>query len=577
LGQVYKKRRTHIQQILDGIVSLEFPDWEVDSPIIRKTGDKNHHKILLAQLLEDIVLHNKYAHKDGIKYHYSFSKKGLLDKIFRDRKNPNDPRNEEGIKRLFDILYTSSKKRATTNTYILKPHYRPYYLLAGALSDITYAGPNNTIANKPSNALPKNVMDYLGSDIETKIYINTDAIGIAIREIEKLVETVKKTDINEKVIDKIKIFINKELEDGIRINTYTEAKDRLENHINSLTVIQNYAKTNDIADPFIYQQYAEETDNTEGNGRLWCRLDASSLFNIQTMSRVYRNIIMTDLDYIEYDINNCHINILSQYYRMIFGNYHKDLEEYCKNYQMIRDDIVNDSGVPYKLVKDAILAITYGGTFLTDNQINKLGIDNLNRFQIWNNFLSWYKDERVARQYLYKLHQSKTFIEVYKTMSNVNDAISIEARKEGGIYGEYIDNKTCLNPAYKKFNKNNTHHSILSHLFQGIEAISIRAIIKDDPESIVSIHHDGWIGRKKKYRETPDEIEVYKSHLEERVYTETKRVMVEWNNKLGKPLPHPDGLQYQFSHREIKGKGNIKSKTYIDEIKQLKVAKKASY
>jgi hypothetical protein len=574
---VHKKNRAYIKQIYDSIVSLEFPDWEVDSPLIRKTGDKSKHKIMLAHLLEDIIIHNKYAHKDGIEYHYTFSKKKLLDKIFRDRKDPKDPRNEEGIKRLFYILYTASKRYGTTYTYILKHSYRANYLLTKELYNITYLSYNGTQLHKPSNALPKKIVDYVGSDIDTKIYINTDATGLAIREIEKLIETTERGYIVDKEIEIIKSFIKKELNDGIRINNFTEAIKRINTHKNSLIVIQNYAKSNDYINPFIYQQYVEETNNTDGNGRLWCKIGEASLFNIQTMSKVIRNIIITDCEYVEYDINNCHINILSQYYKMIFGSYDDDLEDYCKNYQNIRDSIVYESGVPYKLVKDAILAITYGGQFLTDNQINKLDIVKLSRFEIWNKFFDWYKDHEKARQHLYKLHHSKKFIEVYNTITNVNDCIKNAAKAGLGVYGEYNNNTTYLNPAYKEYNKNNTHHSILSHLFQGIEAMTIRAIIKDDPDSIVSIHHDGWIGKKKTYRNTAAGVGVYIAHLKERVYTETKKVMVEWNNRLGKPLSHPDGFHFEFSHKEIKGKGNINSKAYIDDIKQLQETHKAKF
>ena len=118
-------RENYIKELLIYLVDGLFPENEGNrSPLIRKTGDKWKHKIGLAQLLEDVILNDKYKHKlsGDTPFIYSFSKKSKIRSIFRDRRNetdPNgkidpttgkretfritDPQNEEGIKRLFII------------------------------------------------------------------------------------------------------------------------------------------------------------------------------------------------------------------------------------------------------------------------------------------------------------------------------------------------------------------------------------------------------------------------------------------------------------------------------------------
>jgi hypothetical protein len=196
---MYKRKKSYIKEIVDAIVSIEFPDWEECSPLIRKTGDKTKHKVLLAQLLEAIMLENKYLHNSGIPFHYSFDKQDVLDVIFRDRKNeidPNDPlkrkyretdpRNEEGTERLFEIIYTANKKKKITNTYILKHQYRPYFVIGKSINSITYYNDNGTRQEVPKYALPEKIRKEIGSDISTKIYVNLGAIAVAKIEIDRI-------------------------------------------------------------------------------------------------------------------------------------------------------------------------------------------------------------------------------------------------------------------------------------------------------------------------------------------------------------------------------------------------------
>ena len=581
---MYKKKKTYIKELVDNIVSVEFPDWELCSPLIRKTGNKNKHKILLARLLEDIMLENKYLHKSGLPFHYSFSKKELLDKIFRDRKNEvdkndplkrsygeTDPRNEEGIKRLFDIVYTQSRTKKITNTYILKPWYRPSFMIGKSINSITYYSDSGLPQDIPKYTLPKNVRDYVGSDISNKIYVNIEAIGIANREINKIIEiteslSYKKRKLTLKLLND---FLIKDLRDSKEIKNYDLAIKRLEEHSNSLKAISIYSSSNDYINPCIYHQYKEETSNSSGNGRLWNSIDVSNIFNIQTMSKVVRNIILTDIGYVEYDINNCHINILSQYYKMVFGKNNDSIEYFCNNYKKVRYDIVNESNVSYKLVKEAMLSITYGGTYLTPNQIKNLDVRTLDKIDIWNKFKEYYTTEDKSRIKIYNLYNSPSFIKFSETIKEITKELDEQSKKGIGVYGDYING--YINPCGKVLDDRNSSKSNykLSHLFQGIEAAALKTIIKDDPESIVSLHHDGWIGRTKRYRGSNDEITIYLQHLKERVYRETKRIMIAWNNKIGKPLIHPDGFNFDFSYQRLEGMDNINCKANTHTVNTL--------
>jgi hypothetical protein len=577
---MYKRKKSYIKEIVDAIVSIEFPDWEECSPLIRKTGDKTKHKVLLAQLLEAIMLENKYLHNSGIPFHYSFDKQDVLDVIFRDRKNeidPNDPlkrkyretdpRNEEGTERLFDIIYTANKKKKITNTYILKHQYRPYFVIGKSINSITYYNDNGTRQEVPKYALPEKIRKEIGSDISTKIYVNLGAIAVAKIEIDKIIEASNTyTYLNkDKILGVIKSFLREELKDSKEIKTYDLCIKRLEEHSISLKGISMYATANDNDSPFIYHQYKEETSKNDGNGRLWNSIEASNTFNIQNISKVIRNIILTDMGYVEYDINNCHINILSQYYKMVFGQTKKELEYFCNNYKIIRNTIVSESGVSYKLVKEAMIGLAYGGSILSEKQIMNLKKETLEKFKIWNKFKEYYTTDGVAKNKIYNLYSSKTFIKFIETIKETTKELEVKSKKGIPIYGEYIDG--YINPCWMllKETDKEKESNRLSHLFQGIEALSLRVIIRDDPDSIVSLHHDGWIGRTKKYRETNDDINTYLKQLKERVYRETKKKMIEWNNRIGKPLPHPDGFNFDFSYQRLEGMENIKCKANIQK------------
>jgi hypothetical protein len=586
---MHKNKTTYIKEIVDNIIDLEFPEWEIGSPLYTKNKNKESKKILLAQLLEDIILKNKYLHKNGLPFHYSFSRKEILNKIFRDRTKTDklgrreidlndpdgrtyketDPRNEEGVKRLFYILYTQSRRLKLTNTYILKPWYRDNFIIGRAIQSITYLDSNGQPQDKPDYALPKNVRDYVGSDISTKIYINIEALGIALREIGKLLEITEDVlfEKREEALGLIRNFLSDELKDGTEINRYEYAIDRLKKHQNLLRAISMYSTSNDYINPFIYQQYTEETSKTGGNGRLWNRYNESGLFDIQTINRVATKIILTDMEYVEYDINNCHINILSQYYKMVFGTNSKELDYFCNNYQKVRHDIVAESGVSYNLVKGAMIGITYGGGDLTLNMIEELYTDTLEEFKIWNKFKAFYITNERAREKLHKLYSSDSFIRFDKAITETTKMLGGQSKKGVSVFGEYYPG--YINPALMELeNKPKLKdNKKLSHLNQGIEAIALRAIIKDDPDSIVSLHHDGWIGRTKRHRQSNEEITIYLKNLTEKVYRETKKAMIEWNTKIGKPLKEPDGFNFNFSYQRLEGMGNINCKANYQSIK----------
>ncbi len=572
-------RETYIKELLIHLVDGLFPDDEVGNPLVRKTGDGRKHKIRLAQLLEDVILNDKYKHKlsGDAPFIYSFSKKDKIRSIFRDRtKDPEidlndpqgrtyketDPYNEEGIKRLFKIDKSlirnnqPNKSDNSTQGYILKEDFHPYAVLT-KLNSITYARGNGEDNPPPKNALPKTVIEYTGADITTKVEINREAISIAIRQIE-FARTISKDllDIKDyKINNELEKFIRNDLKDGSKIYTYKDIDNRLYKLWRSLYVLDLYASTNSLNTPYIYQEYREETNKNSGNGRLWGKIE-NNILNIQELYKPIRNIALTDMSYIDYDINNCHIAILNQFYEMATGKKDNELNEYCKNYDQNRHNISKESDVDYGLVKEFILSITYGGTYLTFNQINTLNFNTLQeRFDIVNTFYSYYPREKMVREKLNAITNSPTMINFYATIKRVNEEIDNISKKKN-VYGKY--GAQYINPCLKELPIENKQNKKLAHILQGIEAITLRSIIKDDPSSILSLHHDGWIGKEKELRTTNKQIDGYKSHLTEVIYEETKKKMIEWNKKIGTPLPNPGGFVFNISHSKIVGFDNIK-------------------
>jgi hypothetical protein len=239
---------------------------------------------------------------------------------------------------------------------------------------------------------------------------------------------------------------------------------------------------------------------------------------------------------------------------MVVGKKDDGLDDYCKNYKFKRIQIEKESEISPILVKKFIISLIYGGTFPTEKMIDgnsaKWIVDKVD---VADEFIMHHGNERDGIESLKKLIQSKTLVEFKNTIDHVLKEIKLVSKTKN-IYGGYGKDNVYINPRYRIATIENKQNKILTHLFQGIESLALKTIIQNEPNNIVALFHDGWIEKERGSISTEEYIKVYK----DKIYKETKERMEEWNRKVGNPLVKPDGFWFNFSHRKIEGKENIR-------------------
>ena len=491
-------RKRYINAILEVVVDEYFPDDEVNSPIVykrKKRGDPDgkYHKRLLAELLERMVFEDKYIHRFSSAvnepYLYSIPKKRTekvvkegvykptitLEDIFRNRKNEvdindpkcrkyreTDPNNEEGIKRLFYIEHKfrqNTKNRdgeGSTIGYILKNEIREAILTLQSIFYKDYAGES---IPTPTYTLPDHYRKEIGDkDIPTTIAINEDAIGGATEEIDFAIEITKKIldkniTIPYKVNNDIEKFYREEIGSPKSINSYHglyKELDYIKSNLKALyTIGFTNSKIGNKLNPFLYQQYSEETKSGKISGRLYNTYARDGVADIQNMFKPIRNIVLSGMGYVDIDINNCHIEILNQFYKMVVGIKDDGLDYYCKNYKFKRIQIEKESEISPILVKKFIISLIYGGTFPTEKMLDgnsaKWIVDKV---EVADEFIMHHGNERDGIESLKKLIQSKTLIECKNIIQHALKEIKLVSKTKN-IYGGYGKDNVYINPRYR--------------------------------------------------------------------------------------------------------------------------------
>ena len=111
----------------------------------------------------------------------------------------------------------------------------------------------------------------------------------------------------------------------------------------------NKASVDILGEGRILQVYTEKE-----SGRLF----ADEWLNIQNIPKEMRYIAMGGVGYYEYDIENAHYNFLYQLNTMFRGSPLDGIGAYIKDTYGIRNSIVDDTGLPYRLVKKILLPLS---------------------------------------------------------------------------------------------------------------------------------------------------------------------------------------------------------------------------
>lgn len=211
------------------------------------------------------------------------------------------------------------------------------------------------------------------------------------------------------------------------------------------------------------------------------RLYAQGGINLQNAPKIIRKAAHSG--FYDYDIHNCHFEILAQLGSFI-GLQLSETNEYLNSKNKIREQISSETNSRPKYIKKAILSLLYGA-HLSAGYKNSLtlllGIESAQKF---------IKHPKITALTSEINHARKQIV------------LNASKNRQGGL--KNILEKTFLE-------KNADTSKKFAHLLQGIEAAALRACLKRSPSAIL-LQHDGFSSITK----------LDPKQLEQSIYDETK-------------------------------------------------------
>lgn len=537
------KKRIHFDEILNKIIKKELENDPILRPL--RMGKKKDDSIdeynknsidhieqqrieELSRILTDTLIYGKRRYDSGAPWEYSFTEKELTD-IFGKKNGKRIHKDLLG--KFFTIIETGNSHQKKTHKFVLRKEYRKAVLELDTLTiynkeDIPKSGLDISVRKKLLNRGG----DTIG-DLNNYVVVNKNSLEMGLYVIRRHLDNqiISHEDFLKYVI-------------GDEKSEYT--RERIEEYHKDLSILRSHihAKELETHKPTLNTHYTPETinkDQTGTSGRLYNRTGMNSPLDIQNVKRPIKEILLSGMGLYDVDIINCHINLLNQYYKMIFGEENKELNTYCSSYEKIRDEIHQESGVRYSLIKQAIISLVYDGTYPSSAQIEKL----IKGIKIIEEFKKVYVDESKTKKNLKNLFNSDKMTLLGTSIKTVIGEIYKENKKQGGrVFGRiYRDDEPTnqyenvagyiMTPEQDK-EKDKT---LLSHTLTGMEVIALHHIIRTEHrDDLISLHHDGWV--VKLGNRTPDG---YKETTTHQLKTKTDEMMKEWVERRGIKLKLP--------------------------------------
>jgi hypothetical protein len=576
-------KRPLIEQVLNGLVRELFKPLPGEETLLPQRGqtikgtfytpeEVYEQRIQhITRILEDVLITNERKHHNGDIWEYSLSQEAER-KALGQRGKPQKENYKFVYEEFFDIVEIGNSHTGLTNKYRLKKEYRNYLYRLSEITYCTYQKDSYRTWKPISSGIDKQVRErFFGThkDISNTIRVNRDAIDLALISIDNhlLEKNIAYKDRVQPPITSVE-YLRNVIIDNKRIEDETKAEEIIRDYHTKLRIVQMFLKKTDSN---LYVHYTDITDKTNlgiQSGRLYNKNYPHHILDIQRTQKPIREILLSGLGYIDVDINNCHISILNQFYKMVFGRENQKLSEYCnpQNYKRIREQIVKESDTTYFLVKETIISLAYGGEHLTEKQIRNLSDETLYKKSIAEKFYNIYGSK--ARQKLLSLFVDSNTLNEYSNAirSSINELEEENKRQEGRLFGEERTKKGVYKNILGYSSKRTGTNEILSHIFQGIETCSLHSVIDTDYRNIISLHHDGWIIRIEE-----EMMDAYKSETIRRIMEHTKEKMKEWIEEMGVEVKQNEGFTFSLSHRPIDGGVDL-TRLYND-LKRQKHAK----
>jgi len=459
-----------------------------------KSKDAKTIKYELVVLIADCYWGHELKHKDDGSY-YSLYYKTLLDKLGKDYRKHIDT--------VFDIIggvtiSSAFRKDGSTQKYKLKEKVLDIcedvfrrsvkmHSLVNRTGSIITEWEEYAVSKTNENGEFQKKVDNKKYKFSPKVKLNKNNATLLTHMFSDLYG-YKTGRLKEPQVRKwtdILKSIDADINDGRRWSG-----ERLQDlHKNSME-IYSQMMIDIIGDGYVGQLYKER--NT---GRLF----GIGGCNLQGMMREQRRILMGGLGYYEYDMENAHYSIISQYYNIISGNKLSRIDEYINDTKGYRNRLVNETGSSYETIKECLLAMIYGAS-ITRRIVKIDGV--LDDTGIWEKINKQTTDRKVAQELWNAFTNHNIVKELHTDVGRAYDAI-----KETWVVSNHrnirkvknVMNKT-RSTHYKVGDKDYKEFSmgkLLSHFLQGIEArILLGVIIEEGKGVFIMPHHDGWVSRQ---------------------------------------------------------------------------------
>jgi len=242
--------------------------------------------------------------------------------------------------------------------------------------------------------------------------------------------------------------------------------------------------------PLLYEQ--------KSTGRL-----TEVLFSIQSTQR---EVLSAALDgYWDYDLNNAHFSILSAWAKRL-GRTTPVVDDYLCNKKAIRAEVSAHCESKIDLIKECLIALLYGAPLSSNPDYaqipKKLGVEKARMFA------------------------NHPFVKsLKKEISELGSVVVADTHSARGCY------VNAMGIEAPQFEKKNATFNLLCHALQGVEALTLKAVITEHGEDILLCMHDGWVSRRR----------LNCSKLQDLIFEETGFELEIEEQKLPKYAPTLDG------------------------------------
>ena len=292
---------------------------------------------------------------------------------------------------------------------------------------------------------------------------------------------------------------------GVNFSKLTAYKiEKWTKTINELMVRSNTA-------PFKYGHVFQLYNERERGGRLY----SEGAYGLQNLPKHIRHIIFSNLDYYDYDMVNCHYNILAQLNTLYGGKELKYINEYNNSVSQTRKQISKETDIDLPIIKTLMIALVYGMDLKYTYRPYDYKLKKKRDGDLLKTLINYCGDESSAKV----LAERFTTIPLIRGLwSDVKIARSLilskgKITKASGKDHGYLENHYGKKIKLMVLGEGDKMNPLadgkrLSHMLQGLEAYMMSEIIaesnKDNDTEFLVPYHDGWVCKgaiNKKYYE----------------------------------------------------------------------------